>query len=93
MIDDWKKELKECLRVLEEDVTEEELVKYKGMSIEQVIKELQQKVNASADYIANDAIMNSALSSTEEDNLQDEYDLHDYREQQAQDNGGYPEKQ
>ena len=34
---------------------------------------------------------NSALSSTEEDSLQDEYDLHDYREQQAQDNGGCPE--
>ena len=43
-------------------------------------------------YIRNNKPKDSALSSTEEDNLQDEDDLRDYRDQQAQDNGGYPEE-
>ena len=43
-------------------------------------------------YVEDNKQKDSALSSTEEDNLQDEDDLHDYRDQQAQDNGGYPEE-
>tara|TARA_R110001599_G_scaffold17226_1_gene69036 strand:- start:251 stop:415 length:165 start_codon:yes stop_codon:yes gene_type:complete len=43
-------------------------------------------------YVEDNKQKDSALSSTEEDNLQDEDDLRDYRDQQAQDNGGYPEE-
>jgi len=43
-------------------------------------------------YVEDNKPKDSALSSTEEDSLQDEDDLHDYRDQQAQDNGGYPEE-
>tara|TARA_R100001377_G_C3185115_1_gene108237 strand:+ start:38 stop:256 length:219 start_codon:yes stop_codon:yes gene_type:complete len=49
-------------------------------------------VNPDGSTIRKKIEKDSALSSTEDDSLQDEDDLRDYREQQAQDNGGYPEE-